>query len=109
VRHEPPHIFLMGWEADYPDPDSFLRVAIHRHAAWRSEPYEELVERARRTTDQGDRMRLYRQAETILADEAPILVVDYAEEVFLVQPWVKSFPHSAGSAPIWKDVVVEPN
>jgi oligopeptide transport system substrate-binding protein len=109
VRHEPPHIFLMGWEADYPDPDSFLRVAIHQHAAWRSEPYEELVERARRTTDQGDRMRLYRQAETILADEAPILVVDYAEEVFLVQPWVKSFPHSAGSAPMWKDVVVEPH
>jgi oligopeptide transport system substrate-binding protein len=109
IRRQPPHIFYIGWSADYPDPDTFLRGGLHIQSAWRNEAYEELVEKARRVRDQGQRMGLYRQAEGILAEEAPILIAGYKESVVLTQPWVKEFPSSAIAEYIWKDVVIEPH
>jgi len=109
VRQERPHIYLTCWVTDYPDPDSFLRVSIDIHSAWRNETYESLVEQARHVMDQGERMRLYKEAERILAEEAPIIVVGYGEETILLQPWVRKFPISAAMESFWKDVVIEPH
>ncbi|MBM4432288.1 MAG: peptide ABC transporter substrate-binding protein, partial [Chloroflexi bacterium] len=109
IRTERPHIYVIGWSADYPDPDSFLRVAMAVNSPWRNERYQELVEEARRVRDQDQRMTLYRQAEEILADEAPIMPVDYSENLLLVQPWVKDFPSAPISEFFWQDVVIEPH
>jgi oligopeptide transport system substrate-binding protein len=110
VLREPPHMTGQDWSANYPDPDNFLRVALHGTSVWRYGPYEALVEQARRSMDQRERMRLYRQAEQILADEAPIIVFGYLDEVLLLQPWVKEFPTSPVYGRFfWKDVVIEPH
>jgi ABC-type oligopeptide transport system substrate-binding subunit/class 3 adenylate cyclase/tetratricopeptide (TPR) repeat protein len=103
VYSDPPPLFWMGWTADYPDPDSFLRVGLRVHSAWRSEIFDELVERARRVTDQAERMRLYRQADQILVQEAPILPLTYERIPFLVKPWVRRLADFTA----WKDVVIE--
>jgi len=67
LDREPPHMFLSGWLADYPDPDNFLRASPHRrHTRLRDETYTGLVRQARRVTDQEERMKLYRQADRIL-------------------------------------------
>jgi ABC-type oligopeptide transport system substrate-binding subunit/class 3 adenylate cyclase/ribosomal protein L40E len=103
LRQDPPHMWWMGWNPDYLDPDSFLRVGLQVHPAWRPAAYERLVEQARRLTDQGERMPLYREAEKILAQDAPIMPVYYNRTTALVKPWVKNVPG------YWKDIIIEPH
>jgi ABC-type oligopeptide transport system substrate-binding subunit/class 3 adenylate cyclase len=109
VTSDPPHVYEVGWLADYPDPDTFLRVFPAVFGKWRNESYEELVQKARRVLDQGERMRLYRQAEGILAAESPVMVLGYRETVVLAQPWVKRFPMCAAAAFFLTDVVIDPH
>jgi ABC-type oligopeptide transport system substrate-binding subunit/class 3 adenylate cyclase/tetratricopeptide (TPR) repeat protein len=100
----PPHMWWMGWDPDYPDPDTFLRVGLSTvRARWRNAVYERLVEEARRSTDQVERMRLYQQADRLLVEEAPVMPVSYNPSPLLVKPWVKNY--SGG----WKNVIIEPH
>jgi oligopeptide transport system substrate-binding protein len=108
LDREPPHLFIMGWTVDYPDPDNPLRVSAHRSwTGWQNESYTELVERARRITDHAERMKLYQQADRILIEEAAVVPVLYGRYHFLVKPWVRKFSLSAVSWTFWKDVIVE--
>jgi ABC-type oligopeptide transport system substrate-binding subunit len=104
-----PHLRWYGWIADYPDPDNFLRVAVGLHSGWRDDTYDELVERARRLTDQAERMRLYQRADRILMEEAAIIPISYERLPLLVKPWVRRFPTSATGSRFWKDIVIEPH
>jgi oligopeptide transport system substrate-binding protein len=110
LRKETPHIWLMGWTADYPDPDNFLRVADWRRVGgWRNELYDQLIEVARRVTNQGERMRMYQQAEQILLEEAPILPLWHYRSHLLVKTRVSRYPTSLMRLWFWKDVVIEPH
>ena len=109
LRRESPHIISMGWEADYPDPDSFLRVAVRLHTKWRHETYDDLVEEARRVTDQEERMKLYQEADRILVEEAPITPFAYGRRHLLVKPWVRKFHTSPIGTKFWKDAIIEPH
>jgi oligopeptide transport system substrate-binding protein len=111
LDREPSHILLSGWLANYPDPDNFLRASPARHhqTRWQNEAYERLVEEARRVTDQGERMKLYRQADRILVEEAAIMPLIYGRLNMLVKPWVRKYPTSALTAWFWKDVIIEPH
>jgi oligopeptide transport system substrate-binding protein len=109
VYSDPPQMFLMGWQADYPDPDSFLRVALRLHSKWRHEVYDQLVERARRLTDQRKRTELYKQADRILVEEVPLLPLSYDQLPLLVKPWVRKCPVSPSLSFCWKDVIIEPH
>ncbi|MBN1137098.1 MAG: hypothetical protein JXM73_10950, partial [Anaerolineae bacterium] len=110
LYEQPPHMFGMGWGADYPDPDSFLRASLIRHyTRWRNPTYNELVERARRGTDQGERMALYAQADRLLIEEAVLLPGTYARAHLLVKPWVSRYPTLPVPRHFWKDVVIEPH
>jgi oligopeptide transport system substrate-binding protein len=103
-------VFLMGWEADYPDPDNFLRVgSIRRYTRWRNEAYDRLVEEARKVSDQGERMEMYQEADRILVDEAAIMPLTYSRIHMLVKPWVSKYPTSATGDRFWKDVIIEPH
>ena len=110
LKREPPHVFSTGWVADYPDPSSFLRVALKwGQTGWRNEVYDRLVEGARRVTDQGERMKLYGQADRILVEEGPIMPLAYGRLHLLVKPWVRKYPMSATNWWFWKDVIIEPH
>jgi oligopeptide transport system substrate-binding protein len=107
---ETPDMWLMGWRADYPDPDNFLRCSSWRaHTNWQNEAFDGLVEGARRITNQEQRMRMYRQADGILVEEAPILPLGYNRPQLLVKPWLSRFPTSAAGSWFWKDVIIEPH
>ena len=103
-------MWLVSWGADYPDPDTFLRVGFHSfHSGWQNEDYFRLVDEARRVTDQDVRTEMYQQADKILVEEAPIMPTAYGRCQLLVKPWVRRYPISATKFWFWKDAVIEPH
>ena len=69
------------------------------------------MEEARHTFDQGQRMKLYKQADRILIEEAVLVPTDYGGHPWLVKPWVTSFPCSPlpTKSMYLKDVIIEPH
>ena len=107
---ETPDMWFIAWRADYPDPDNFLRGSTWRvYANWQNQAFDALVEGARRITNQEERMRMYRQADGILVEEAPVLPLEYGRSHLLVKPWLSRFPTSAAGWWFWKDVIIEPH
>jgi ABC-type oligopeptide transport system substrate-binding subunit len=101
---------FQAWVADYPDPDSFLRVGLKENlAGWRDEAYERLVEIARRKQDQYERIELYQQADKMLIDKAVVLPLFYDMEHLLIKPWLKNFHISPMRDWFLKDVIIEPH
>ena len=110
-QQEPPALLLSGWVADYPDPDNFLRVCLQqqRLPGWQNETYDRLVEQAGRITDQHQRLKLYRQADKILIEEAVLMPLTYGRMPMLVKPWVKQHVHQPHRSVFWQDVIIEPH
>jgi oligopeptide transport system substrate-binding protein len=110
IYEEPPHIVGVRFLSDYPDPDDFLRVAV-THArsfiGWPNEPYDELVEAARRVTDQGERMKLYSRADRTLVEDAALIPLTYGRRHLLVKPWVRNYLPSVINSWACKDVVID--
>jgi oligopeptide transport system substrate-binding protein len=101
-------IFFSGWQADYPDPDTFLRVCLTvTNAQWSDPAYQQLLDQARRITEQQARTEIYREADRLLIAAAPILPLFYGRRHLLLKPWVKRFPTSPLRNWFWKDIVVE--
>jgi ABC-type oligopeptide transport system substrate-binding subunit len=108
TESDPPLLFRLGWLPDYPDPDSFMRGCPFRViTGWQSDLFEALVEKARRTTDQEERIGLYRRADRILVEEAVLMPLYYGRVNLLVKPWVTRHPVSRTGEWFWKDVVME--
>jgi ABC-type oligopeptide transport system substrate-binding subunit len=110
MAHDPPHAFIWGWVADYPDADNFLRVCDFRgYTGWQNEAYDALVNKARQVLDQQERIRLYREADRVLIEGAAIMPLAYFRTHLLVKPWVTKYPVSALRTFFWKDVIIEPH
>ena len=69
---------LLGWRGDNGDPDNFLgallgcdAVGANNRAEWCNQPFEDLVRKAKVTTDPAERARLYREAQAIFKEQAP--------------------------------------
>ncbi len=107
VAH-PPNLFIMGYVADYPDPDSLLRVALHQpYHRWHHMPYEQLLDSARRINDPVERLKFYQAADRLLMQEAGIMPLNYGQLHLLIKPWVKRYPLLALKDTYWKDVIIE--
>jgi ABC-type oligopeptide transport system substrate-binding subunit len=93
---DPPHLSLIGWSADVPDPDGFLRATYHSReginaacSGWRNARFDALVEEAACVTDPVRRMALYQAADRILVcEETAIMPLFYAQGRILIKPWV---------------------
>jgi ABC-type oligopeptide transport system substrate-binding subunit len=105
VDNDPPLLWGIGWMADYPDPDNFLRIGLERtnYSTWHHDEYEALVQEGRRTLSHSRRMAVYERAQRILVDEAPVIPFAYTNWHRLIKPWVRNYSHSL------KDVVIEPH
>ena len=94
-ERDPPDIAINGWLADYPDPDSMLRLIFHGRAGlnrihWNNAEFEELVEQAARIADRKQRLKLYQAADRILvAEQAAVMPLSYAQGKQLLKPYVQ--------------------
>jgi ABC-type oligopeptide transport system substrate-binding subunit/energy-coupling factor transporter ATP-binding protein EcfA2 len=101
--------FYMGWSGDYPDPDSFLRVCARNYLPlWQNDQYDQLLEEAQRTLEQSDRMRLYKEADKTLIEEAVVIPITYIRWHFLIKPWAKVIIRPWADW-YFKDVILEPH
>ncbi|HEX2257367.1 MAG TPA: ABC transporter substrate-binding protein, partial [Afifellaceae bacterium] len=69
---------LLGWTGDNGDPDNFLAVLLgcdavgsSNRAQWCYQPFEELIQQAKRIPDQEARAEIYRQAQIVFKQQAP--------------------------------------
>jgi ABC-type oligopeptide transport system substrate-binding subunit/DNA-binding SARP family transcriptional activator len=110
LDRERPPLLLMGWRADYPDPDNALRMNTHRQwTGWRDPTYERLLEEAKYIADHEERMKLYQQADRTLVEDASVVPLIYGRHQYLIKPWVHKLPLSAMTLYLWKDVIIEPH
>ena len=82
---------------------------IRDYTRWRNDAYDGLVEKARRVRDHEERMKLYGQADRILVEQAAIMPLVYGRALWLVKPWVRTYPTSPLMHYYFKDVVIEPH
>jgi dipeptide transport system substrate-binding protein len=71
-------IGMFGWTGDNGDPDNFLATLLScaavggsNYAQWCDKEYDDLVTRAKRTTDVAERTRLYEKAQEVFKRELP--------------------------------------
>lgn len=66
----------MAWGADYNDPSSMLGLFDSKNAAiatgWVNEEFDKLIADAASETDEATRLDLFKQAEQLLIEEAPV-------------------------------------
>ena len=69
---------LLGWTGDNGDPDNFLAVLLgcagvggNNRAQWCYQPFDDLLTKAKVTSDQAERTKLYEEAQVIFKEQAP--------------------------------------
>jgi peptide/nickel transport system substrate-binding protein len=97
-RHE---TCLLGWMADYGDPDNFLYVLLDKETArvgssnnvsfYRDETVHGHLQRARETTDRAERLRLYSLAQDRIFEDAPLVPLLQMPEMRAVSRRVKGY------------------
>jgi oligopeptide transport system substrate-binding protein len=103
-------IFRYAWYADYPDPDSFLYPLFHSQSPsnyfrYRNAEVDKLLDEARREFDDLRRVKLYREAEQVILNDAPAVMVLHFTYEGLFQPYVEGIEVSAlgeSYIPMWK-------
>jgi peptide/nickel transport system substrate-binding protein len=92
---------LLGWTADYADPDDFLYVLLDSDAAtvgsagnvafYRNPTVHSLNKQAQMTTDFNKRVDLYKQVQVIVHNDAPWVPLAYAKQTLVFAKNVKGF------------------
>lgn len=95
-------LFFRGsWIADYPDAENYLSVFYSKNPAppnytrYNNPQFDELFERAIAETDDSLRYELYRKADQLVMEDAPVIPLWYDKVVRLVQTNVKGFRPNA--------------
>jgi ABC-type transport system substrate-binding protein len=106
-----PKLSLGSWVADYPDPDTFLRVCTELDLPnWRHNRLRNLLGQAARTTDPAARLASYQEVERILTDEAVLVPLTYNSEHLMIKPWVTHYPSiPVKYAGFWEDIIIGPD
>ncbi|WP_426202576.1 ABC transporter substrate-binding protein [Pseudomonas sp. TWP3-1] len=76
---------IIGWSGDNGDPDNWLNVLFgcdslsgNNFSKWCDKKFDGLVKEAKRTTDQGKRTELYKQAQHVLKDAVPMTPIAHS-------------------------------
>ncbi|MGE0752932.1 MAG: ABC transporter substrate-binding protein [Variibacter sp.] len=95
-----PSMALFGWTGDNGDPDNFLNVLLgctatrpggNNIARWCDKDFDSLVARARVTSDQATRERLYKEAQVIFHREAPWVPIAHSVVFMATRKGVTGF------------------
>jgi len=91
LQNDPPNLFRLGWGADYPDPDNFMKLFTansgNNYTRWKNPRYDQLLEQAAQELNTAKRAKLYDQAQRILCEtDLPIMPLFWTAESTLLNP-----------------------
>ncbi len=91
-------LFLLGWEADFPDPSNFLEVLLHsknigsnNDTHYRNPKVDALLDAAAHTADPQARLARLQAAELLAVADAPWVFLFHPVSYALVHPRVRGF------------------
>ncbi|MGP4072530.1 ABC transporter substrate-binding protein [Piscibacillus sp. B03] len=98
-------LFMLGWSGTNGDPDYFLGSLLHsdgiggsNYTRFSNEEVDELIDQAKVETDQDTRAELYKEAQAIIHEEAPMVVLVHSEPVLAASSRVQNYvPHPSTS------------
>ncbi len=87
--------YIIGWIADYLDPQDFLSTQLAsysslNHIAYRNPRFDALCLKADRESDMSNRIPLYQEADRIAMSEIAILPLVFYKQTMLMKPSVKN-------------------
>ena len=98
-------IFVMGWNADYPDPHNFAFPLLHSKGDYpatqkfKNGEFDRLVEEGNAETDPAKRKAIYKKLQDIAFDEVPQLYILDSVLYRTQREWVKGWIYN----PIFPD------
>jgi len=101
-----PQAYILGWCADYPDPQNWLSVywktgAFGERIAYSNKDFDKLADQADTSTDSKARMEMYQKAQDLLVSGSPVIFMWNNVNSYMVKPWVKGLkttPQDSGWA-----------
>jgi oligopeptide transport system substrate-binding protein len=94
-----PQVFILGWCADYADPQNWLSVywktgAFGERIGYSNPEFDAIVDEADTTVDPVRRAELYAQAQDLLTAGAPVAFMWNNVNRYLVKPWVTGYANT---------------
>lgn len=108
-------VIVKDWFADYPDAENFLYPLLHSEntgvggnvSFFSHGPFDTLVSASRRELNETERDRLYRQADQIAFDQAPMIFLFFYNDLYAIQPWLSGFePPTIFNGQRWLDASI---
>ncbi len=89
-------LFSIGWIMDYPDPEDVIDIKFYSQSRqndfkYSNADFDKLVDQARGEKDTEKRLQLYRDAEQILLQDAPVIPLYFGRAHLLIKPRVKGY------------------
>ena len=103
----------LSWQADYPDPQTFIDVLFRSNSAinyggYANDQVDEYVVSAQTEQDATKRVKFYNDAEQIVVSEAAWLPLWWGvDSKALVKPWIKDYVFSSMTIPKFKNVWID--
>jgi len=106
--------FQIGWTGDNGDPDNFFAtlfscsaIGVSNYSSWCNEEFEDLIQKAKTTSDQEERAELYRQAQEIFKAEEPAMTLAHSRVFMPMKKTVLNYKMSPLGNHSFKGVDIE--
>ena len=91
LLNNPPAFWEMDWVADYPGANDFLGLLLgtgktNNFGRWTSSDFETAIGQALSAGDQASMQAAFERAQAVVADQAPVIPVDYGAGFSLASP-----------------------
>ncbi|MYF98639.1 ABC transporter substrate-binding protein, partial [Candidatus Poribacteria bacterium] len=109
-------IAMLGWSADLGDPDNFFYFLLSKTSAekpagniafYRSDAMQDILEKARATTDKNMRTSLYKEAQQIFHKDVPWVPMAHAKQILVVNKQVKNLTLNPLNWKYFRNVTLE--
>ena len=99
-----PQMYILGWCADYPDPQNWLSVywktgAFGERIGYSNPDFDKLVDQADTTVDPATRADLYQQAQDLLVAGSPVSFMWNNVNSYLIKPWITGYELTPQDSP----------
>ncbi len=107
---------MLGWSADLGDPDNFFYFLLSKSSAekpagniafYRSDEMQDVLEKARATSDKDKRIALYKQAQQLFHKDIPWVPMAHAKQILVVNKKVKNLVLNPLNWKYFRNVTIE--